>query len=399
METRWASCTRGSCNTFRLAAGAHSMRIAHNGEINTVTGNENWMRAREALISTDVFGTDVEKIFPICGARTAPVSTRFWNCCISAWPATRGADDDPELGSATSRWTRPRRAFYAYHSALMEPMGRTGTRPASSSSTVVGAVLKLPATSRRHIWATDDGLVVIRGRRARHRPGPGGQRMRLPATRPDVPGGHRTGPDHLRWEIKAELARRASLSAVARRGAVPPRRPAAGPTSGCAPRRTASAGAGYTYEELNLLVAPAHRCQALGSMGTDTPIAVLSARPRMLFDYFSSCSPRSPTPRWTPSGRRSSPTCSPPSARTATCSTRPPSPATEILMPQPILRNHESWPSWSTSTPRTRCSLRHALGRHPLPVSGGQGWGRPAPGARRHPRRGVGFIAGARVLI
>ncbi len=84
--------SRFSTNTFPSWPLAHPFRrVAHNGEINTVTGNENWMRAREALIKTDIFGTDVEKIFPICtpAPRTPPDSTRFSNCCTSAVEAWR----------------------------------------------------------------------------------------------------------------------------------------------------------------------------------------------------------------------------------------------------------------------------------------------------------------------
>ena len=84
--------SRFSTNTFPSWPLAHPFRrIAHNGEINTVTGNENWMRAREALIDTDVFGTDVEKIFPVCtpAPRTAPGSTRCSSCCTSVAAACR----------------------------------------------------------------------------------------------------------------------------------------------------------------------------------------------------------------------------------------------------------------------------------------------------------------------
>ena len=101
--------SRFSTNTFPSWPLAHPFRrIAHNGEINTVTGNENWMRAREALIDTDVFGSrdDVDKLFPICtpgrfGHRALRRSARAAASGRSQ-PAARGADDDPgSLGAAS----------------------------------------------------------------------------------------------------------------------------------------------------------------------------------------------------------------------------------------------------------------------------------------------------------
>ena len=160
--------SRFSTNTFPSWPLAHPFRrIAHNGEINTVTGNENWMRAREALINTDVFGSDddVDKIVPDLyagrlrhrplrrGARTAaPRRTQ---------PAARGADDDPGgLGAAPSRWTRRAGRSTQYHASLMEPWDG----PASmtfTDGTVIGAVLDRNGLRPSRIWVTDDGLVVM----------------------------------------------------------------------------------------------------------------------------------------------------------------------------------------------------------------------------------------------
>lgn len=162
--------SRFSTNTFPSWPLAHPFRlIAHNGEINTVTGNENWMRAREALIRTDVFGADggpvnPDVLFPICtpgasdtarfdevlellhlGGRSLPHAVLMM--IPEAWE--RDEAMDPAL-----------HAFYEYHDSLMEPWDG----PASmtfTDGTVVGAVLDRNGLRPSRIWVTDDGLVVM----------------------------------------------------------------------------------------------------------------------------------------------------------------------------------------------------------------------------------------------
>ena len=287
--------SRFSTNTFPSWPLAHPFRrIAHNGEINTVTGNENWMRAREALINTDLFGADVEKIFPVC-TPGASDSARFDEVLELLHLGGRSLPHAvlmmiPEAWERNESMEPARRAFYAYHSALMEPWDG----PASvcfSDGTVVGAVLDRNGLRPSRIWVTDDGLVVMASeagvldldparvvKRMRLQPG----RMFLVDT-----GQGRIISDE---EIKAELAAENPYAEWLEREQFHLDDLPQGPYIRMPHHRVVARqqAFGFTYEELNLLVAPMARtgAEALGSMGTDTPIAVLSSRPRMLFDYF-----------------------------------------------------------------------------------------------------------------
>jgi glutamate synthase (NADPH/NADH) large chain len=289
--------SRFSTNTFPSWPLAHPYRrIAHNGEINTVTGNENWMRAREALIRTDVFGSyeDVEKLFPICtpgGSDTA----RFDEALELLHLGGRSLPHAvlmmiPEAWERHESMDPARRAFYAYHASLMEPWDG----PASmtfTDGTVVGAVLDRNGLRPSRIWVTADGLVVMASeagvldldpstvvRRMRLQPG----RMFLV----DTAAGRIVSDD----EIKAELAAEHPYQQWLDKGLIPLEELPQGNYLRMPHHRIVLRQLmfGHTYEELNLLVAPMARTGAepIGSMGTDTPVAVLSQRPRMLFDYF-----------------------------------------------------------------------------------------------------------------
>src|SRR5579875_2157107 len=289
--------SRFSTNTFPSWPLAHPYRrIAHNGEINTVTGNENWMRAREALIRTDVFGSyeDVDKLFPICtpgGSDTA----RFDEVLELLHLGGRSLAHAvlmmiPEAWERHESMDPARRAFYAYHASLMEPWDG----PASmtfTDGTIVGAVLDRNGLRPSRIWVTDDGLVVMASeagvldldpskvvRRMRLQPG----RMFLV----DTAQGRIVSDE----EIKAELAAEHPYQEWLQRGLIPLDELPQGNYVRMPHHRVVLRQLvfGYTYEELNLLVAPMVRTGAepIGSMGTDTPVAVLSQRPRMLFDYF-----------------------------------------------------------------------------------------------------------------
>ena len=342
--------SRFSTNTFPSWPLAHPFRrIAHNGEINTVTGNENWMRAREALIKTDIFGTDVEKAFPVCtpgasdsarfdevlellhlGGRSLPHSVLMM--IPEAWE--RNEDMDPE-----------RRAFYAYHSALMEPWDG----PASvcfSDGTVVGAVLDRNGLRPSRIWVTDDGLVVMASevgvldldparvvKRMRLQPG----RMFLV----DTAQGRIISDEEIKAELAAEHPYQEWLDSEQFHLDDLPQGPYIRmPHHRVVLRQQAF---GYTYEELNLLVEPMARtgAESLGSMGTDTPIAVLSARPRMLYDYFQQLFAQVTNPPLDAIREE---------VVTSLSATLGPekdllNPTAEschqIMLPQPILRNHE----------------------------------------------------------
>ncbi|WP_343600552.1 glutamate synthase large subunit [Mycobacterium sp.] len=292
--------SRFSTNTFPSWPLAHPYRrIAHNGEINTVTGNENWMRAREALIHTDVFGSpgaaeNPDKLFPICtpgGSDTARFDEALELLHLGGRSLAHAV-----LMMIPEAWERhpamdpALRAFYAYHSSLMEPWDG----PASmtfTDGTVVGAVLDRNGLRPSRIWVTEDGLVVMASeagvldldpstvvRRMRLQPG----RMFLV----DTAQGRIVSDE----EIKAELAAAHPYQEWLDKGLVPLDELPQGNYVRMSHHRLVSRqlAFGYTYEELNLLVAPMARAGAepIGSMGTDTPVAVLSSRPRMLFDYF-----------------------------------------------------------------------------------------------------------------
>src|ERR1700747_2106967 len=157
--------SRFSTHTLPSWPLAHpSRRIAHNGEINTVTGNENWMRAREALIRNDIFGADVEKLFPICtpgASDPAPFDEVPELLHLAGRSRARAVlMMIPEAWERHESMVPARRAFYQYHASLMEPWDG----PASmtfTDGTVVGAVLDRNGLRPSRIWVTADGLVVM----------------------------------------------------------------------------------------------------------------------------------------------------------------------------------------------------------------------------------------------
>ena len=342
--------SRFSTNTFPSWPLAHPFRrIAHNGEINTVTGNENWMRAREALIDTDLFGADVEKIFPIC-TPGASDSARFDEVLELLHLGGRSLPHAvlmmiPEAWERNESMDPARRAFYAYHAALMEPWDG----PASvcfSDGTVVGAVLDRNGLRPSRIWVTEDGLVVMASEVGVLDLDPATvvQRLRLQPGRMflvDTAQGRIIADEEIKAELAAEHPYREWLDAEQFHLDDLPQGPYIRmPHHRVVLRQQAF---GYTYEELNLLIAPMARtgAESLGSMGTDTPIAVLSSRPRMLFDYFQQLFAQVTNPPLDaireevvtsiqatvgPEGDLLNPT---------------PESCHQILLPHPILRNHE----------------------------------------------------------
>ncbi|KQY07204.1 glutamate synthase [Mycobacterium sp. Root135] len=289
--------SRFSTNTFPSWPLAHPFRrVAHNGEINTVTGNENWMRAREALIKTDVFGShsDVDKIFPVC-TPGASDTARFDEVLELLHLGGRSLPHAmlmmiPEAWERHESMDPARRAFYEYHSSLMEPWDG----PASvcfTDGTVIGAVLDRNGLRPSRIWVTEDGLVVLASEAGVLNLDPSTvvQKMRLQPGRMflvDTAQGRIVSDEEVKAELAAEQPYQEWLDAGLFRVAdLPPGDYVRMPHHRVVLRQQAF---GFTYEELNLLVAPMARsgAEALGSMGTDTPVAVLSARPRMLYDYF-----------------------------------------------------------------------------------------------------------------
>ncbi|AQU69200.1 glutamate synthase large subunit [Streptomyces niveus] len=291
--------SRFSTNTFPSWPLAHPYRfVAHNGEINTVKGNRNWMKARESQLASDVFGDDartLERTFPVC-TPDASDSASFDEVLELLHLGGRSLPHSvlmmvPEAWENHDSMDPARRAFYQYHSTMMEPWDG----PACVTFTdgvQVGAVLDRNGLRPGRYWVTDDGLVVLSSevgvldidpakvvRKGRLQPG----RMFLVDT-----AEHRIIEDD---EIKATLAAENPYQEWLEAGEIEledlPEREHIVHTHASVTRRQQTFG--YTEEELRIILAPMARTggEPLGSMGTDSPIAALSARPRLLFDYFT----------------------------------------------------------------------------------------------------------------
>jgi len=288
--------SRFSTNTFPSWPLAHPYRfIAHNGEINTVKGNRNWMRAREALLSSDLIPGEISRIFPIVDAQGSDTAS-FDEVLELLYLGGRSLPHAilmmiPEAWENHATMSKQRRDFYAFHASMMEPWDG----PACVTFTdgrQVGAVLDRNGLRPSRFWVTDDGLVVLASevgvldipaekiiRKGRLQPG----RMFLV----DIEQGRIIEDD----EIKDQLASAAPYGDWLQQGLVklsdlPAREHIIYPHSSVVRRQKAF---GYTEEELRIIIAPMARngAEPLGSMGTDTPIAALSDKPRLLFDYFA----------------------------------------------------------------------------------------------------------------
>ncbi|MBA2559099.1 MAG: glutamate synthase subunit alpha, partial [Propionibacteriales bacterium] len=288
--------SRFSTNTFPSWPLAHPYRfIAHNGEINTVMGNRNWMRAREALLRSDLIPGDLNRLFPIC-TPDASDSASFDEVLELLHLGGRSLAHAvlmmiPEAWENHAEMSPERRAFYEFHSTLMEPWDGPAC-VVFTDGTRIGAVLDRNGLRPSRYWVTDDGLVVMASevgvldldpatvvRKGRLQPG----RMFLA----DLAEKRIIEDD----EIKAGLAADAPYDEWLHAGLVRldklPVREHVVHTHRSVTRRQQIFG--YTEEELRVLLAPMARqaAEPIGSMGTDSPIAALSGRPRLLFDYFS----------------------------------------------------------------------------------------------------------------
>jgi glutamate synthase (NADPH) large chain len=288
--------SRFSTNTFPSWPLAHPFRlVAHNGEINTVKGNRNWMRARESQLRSDVIPGDLSRLFPVC-TPGASDSASFDEVLELLHLGGRSLPHAvlmmiPEAWENHTEMDPARRAFYEFHSMFTEPWDG----PASitfTDGTLIGAVLDRNGLRPSRYWVTDDGLVVLASevgvleldpatvvRKGRLQPG----RMFLVDTEQG-----RIVDDE---EIKAELAGQHPYDNWLHAGRIHlgdlPEREHVVHTHASVIRRQQTFG--YTEEELRILLTPmaGKGIEPIGSMGTDTPIAVLSDRPRMLFDYFT----------------------------------------------------------------------------------------------------------------
>ncbi|GAA1592345.1 glutamate synthase large subunit [Actinomadura kijaniata] len=287
--------SRFSTNTFPAWELAHPYRfIAHNGEINTVRGNRNWMRAREALLKSGLLPGDISRIFPVIDIEASDTAS-FDECLELLHLGGRSLPHAvlmmiPEAWENHTEMDPARRAFYEFHSTLMEAWDG----PASvtfTDGTVVGAVLDRNGLRPGRYWVTDEGFVVLASesgvldipqdkvvRKGRLQPG----KIFLV----DTEAGRIIEDD----EVKAQLAAEHPYGQWLHEGLVRfeelPQREREVPTHETLVKRQQTFG--YTLEEQRIILTPMARTGAepIGSMGTDTPIAVLSERPRLLFDYF-----------------------------------------------------------------------------------------------------------------
>src|SRR6187397_191369 len=288
---------RFSTNTFPSWKLAHPYRmVAHNGEINTLRGNLNWMAARQASVSSPLFGRDITKLWPISyegQSDTACFDNALEFLVMGGYSLSHAAMMlIPEAWAGNPLMDSKRRAFYEYHACLMEPWDG----PASMAFTdgrCIGATLDRNGLRPARYFVTKDDRVIMSSeagvlpvaeeniaRKWRLQPG----KMLLI----DLEQGKIVSDD----DLKADLASRYPYEQWLKRtqvqvGDLPLPRKIARKKSNVALLDLQQAF-GYTQESLKFLMAPmAHTGQeAVGSMGTDTPVSVLSNKPKLLHTYF-----------------------------------------------------------------------------------------------------------------
>jgi glutamate synthase (NADPH/NADH) large chain len=288
--------SRFSTNTFPSWPLAHPYRyIAHNGEINTIRGNRNWMRTRETLLESDLIPGELKRLFPICTPDWSD-SGSFDEVLELLHMGGRSLPHAvlmmiPEAWENNPRMAADRRAFYEFHSCLMEAWDGPAC-VSFTDGTVIGAVLDRNGLRPGRWWQTADGLVVLGSESgvldvdpaevvAKGRLQPG--RMFLV----DTERGEIRSDDDIKSELAAEHPYDEWLHGGLMHLDELPQREHVVFTHESVTRRQQIFG--YTEEELRVLIAPMATAGAepIGSMGSDTPPAALSKRPRMLFDYFT----------------------------------------------------------------------------------------------------------------
>jgi glutamate synthase (NADPH) large chain len=288
---------RFSTNTFPEWPLAHPYRyVAHNGEINTVRGNFNWMQAREGVMSSPVLGDDLKKLYPISFASQSDTAT-FDNCLelmtMAGYPLAQAVMMMiPEPWEQHTSMDERRKAFYEYHAAMMEPWDG----PASivfTDGRQIGATLDRNGLRPSRYCVTDDDFVIM-GSESGVLPVPEHKIVRKWRLQPgkmfliDLEQGRMIDDE----ELKSNLANskpykqwienlRVKLDDV--------EGPAtATPLVSSVSLLDRQQAFGTTQEDIKFLIAPMARAgeEALGSMGNDSPLAVLSDKNKPLFNYF-----------------------------------------------------------------------------------------------------------------
>jgi glutamate synthase (ferredoxin) len=286
---------RFSTNTFPSWPLAHPYRyVAHNGEINTLRGNINWMRAREGLLQSDLFGDDLARLLPIIregGSDTATFDNVLELLVMAGRPLPHAIlMMIPEPWSNHEGMSPERKAFYEYHSALMEPWDGPASI-AFTDGTVIGAVLDRNGLRPSRYYVTKDDLVIMASEvgvldipaenvlvKERLHPG----KIFLV----DTAQGRIVDDEEIKGQLAAEHPYRQWLDENLVDIDALPDAPVEKPEHETVFRRQQAFG--YTQEDLRWLIGPMAFTgeEPVGSMGTDTALAVLSDKPRLLYEYF-----------------------------------------------------------------------------------------------------------------
>jgi len=287
---------RFSTNTFPEWPLAHPYRyVAHNGEINTVKGNYNWMKAREGVMASPVLAADLAKLYPISFANQSDTAT-FDNCLelltMAGYPISQAVMMMiPEPWEQHTNMDERRRAFYEYHAAMMEPWDG----PASivfTDGRQIGATLDRNGLRPSRYCVTDDDLVIMASESG-VLPIPENKIVRKWRLQPgkmfliDLEQGRMIDDD----ELKANIVNtkpykqwidnlRIKLDSVVADAA-----PAPASTTALLDRQQAF---GYSQEDIKFLLSPMAQAgeEGIGSMGNDSPLAVLSDKNKPLYNYF-----------------------------------------------------------------------------------------------------------------
>ena len=288
---------RFSTNTFPTWSLAHPYRmIAHNGEINTLRGNNNWMAARQASVSSDLFGDDINKLWPISyeGQSDTACFDNALEFLVQGGYSLAHAMMMmiPEAWAGNPLMDEERRAFYEYNAALMEPWDGPAAI-AFTNGRQIGATLDRNGLRPARYFVTRDGRIIMAS-----------EMGVLPIPEKDIVTKWRLQPGKMLLvdldegrlipdeELKATLAKSHPYKEWLERTQIvledlPGAPSEAAPLSNLALLDRQQAF-GYTQEDLRILMSPmaVQGEEAVGSMGNDTPISALSDKPKLLFTYF-----------------------------------------------------------------------------------------------------------------
>ena len=290
--------SRFSTNTFPSWDRAHPYRfLSHNGEINTLRGNVNWMKAREKNMASSLFGETLEEIKPVLlvdGSDSATLDNAFELLVLTGRSLAHAAMMViPEPWAGNEAMDPDKKAFYEYHSCLMEPWDG----PASvvfTDGVQIGAVLDRNGLRPSRYYITDDDLVVLASevgvldidperiiKKDRLQPG----RMFLV----DTKEGRIISDEEIKRSIAAEKPYKAWIDAnVIDLESLPDHDRMKNPDEDNYSITARQKAFGYTQEDISMQIRPmaSNSIELIGSMGNDTPLAVLSNRPRLMYDYF-----------------------------------------------------------------------------------------------------------------